>query len=636
MSDSITPGSGIQVGDAVVEFLANTQNFDQGVDKIEARSREMAVQLEGDTTSIGHSFDSLGDEASSAADDVEEAGRRSGSSLREARGEAMLLGEAFGVHLPRHVSSFIASLPGVGEAMSAAFSATAVLFVLEAVVKLTEKVSDFVSTTFIYTQAMRDADKATADLNKSILANEASIASLNEAYDQMTMSPLQLLTKALDDVNKQIADQEKSFASAKDTVFAFKQGMDGVTEAEAKAAEQTIALNASTMEKLTDQNRNLSAQIQKIYDDDAKKHADMLKKELADVDQYNEDVLLKTIQTQDEIADGVKQLHAGRGLPEQVFGPLDDFQKYEEAAKTLGITLKSNLVTALEAAKKAQADLIASGHALPAELHAAQVAVKSLQDQVNQFGKEIPNQLITPLGHLKSILSEDNQAVYNFGNAFGSAFEKVVSGSEKIGPAMAQATKAYLASQSQMAAIDGMVNLAKGFAALAGFEEQSASFYFQAAGIDFAVAGAAGAVAGAMPGGSSGGSGGSNGTSPTSSVQTSSTSSSQSPTVATVQHFASGGLISSPTLAMIGDSPSGGAAPEAVLPLHDPEAMAQIAGAISAHMGGGQSAGHTFNMWGNISNSDLKKLAKKINRQVHKGQLLMQASNSLRITKRSP
>ena len=50
----------------------------------------------------------------------------------------------------------------------------------------------------------------------------------------MTMSPVQLLTKQLDDVNKAIEDQEKAFNKAKDTVYAYKNGMDGVTEGQAK------------------------------------------------------------------------------------------------------------------------------------------------------------------------------------------------------------------------------------------------------------------------------------------------------------------------------------------------------------------------------------------------------------------
>jgi len=100
--------------------------------------------------------------------------------------------------------------------------------------------------------------------------------------------------------------------------------------------------------------------------------------------------------------------------------------------------------------------------------------------------------------------------------------------------------------------------------------------------------------------------------------------------------FASGGLVTAPTMAMIGDSPSGGAATEAVMPLDSPEAMAKIAAALGPHLGGG-SGGHHFNMnvKGMISDSDTKTLAKKLSRMVRQGTTQLQSSHTMRITKRS-
>ena len=40
---------------------------------------------------------------------------------------------------------------------------------------------------------------------------------------------------------------------------------------------------------------------------------------------------------------------------------------------------------------------------------------------------------------------------------------------------------------------------------------------------------------------------------------------------------------------MIGDAAGGGSAPEAVLPLNDPQAMKAVASAIAEHLGGGGS-----------------------------------------------
>src|SRR5271166_4872671 len=64
------------------------------------------------------------------------------SSMMEARGAITLLGEEVGVHLPRHLRNFVATLPGVAPLMSAAFSSIAVaglgLVVLETAKKIYE------------------------------------------------------------------------------------------------------------------------------------------------------------------------------------------------------------------------------------------------------------------------------------------------------------------------------------------------------------------------------------------------------------------------------------------------------------------------------------------------------------------
>jgi hypothetical protein len=98
----------IEVGDAIFRFLGDstqldtkfaelgpkaTAAFNPATEAAAGLTREMAVGQQG-AVELGGA--------------VEDAGRRSASSLREAKGEAGLLGEAFGVHLPRHVRSFIA------------------------------------------------------------------------------------------------------------------------------------------------------------------------------------------------------------------------------------------------------------------------------------------------------------------------------------------------------------------------------------------------------------------------------------------------------------------------------------------------------------------------------------------------
>ncbi len=66
------------------------------------------------------------------------------AQMAEARGTVMVLGEEIGVHLPRHVQKFIASLPGVALAMSAAFSAVAIVSIGVAAVEAGKKIYEFI------------------------------------------------------------------------------------------------------------------------------------------------------------------------------------------------------------------------------------------------------------------------------------------------------------------------------------------------------------------------------------------------------------------------------------------------------------------------------------------------------------
>jgi hypothetical protein len=84
-----------------------------------------------------------GDAGKEAGEEVASGMEKARSTTYEARGEAALLGEAFGIHLPRHVRSFVAELPGIGTALSAAFAATAVLFLIEALVKGVDKIQEW-------------------------------------------------------------------------------------------------------------------------------------------------------------------------------------------------------------------------------------------------------------------------------------------------------------------------------------------------------------------------------------------------------------------------------------------------------------------------------------------------------------
>src|ERR1700733_6790442 len=133
---------GISIGDAVMTFLADQSQLDAAFDSMPAKAKAGLAPVSEQLDGVQEGFNDAGKAGEEAADTIEDEGQRTAPSMREAQGEVALVGEEFGVRLPRHVRSFVAELPGVGTALSAAFSATAILFVIQALVQLSEKGSE--------------------------------------------------------------------------------------------------------------------------------------------------------------------------------------------------------------------------------------------------------------------------------------------------------------------------------------------------------------------------------------------------------------------------------------------------------------------------------------------------------------
>jgi hypothetical protein len=88
------------------------------------------------------SFGDIRESANGMADDVGSATRSMGGHMSEARHGVMMLGEEFGVHLPRGITTFLASIGPVGAAMEAAFPYLAIILgatlLIEHIMKLGE------------------------------------------------------------------------------------------------------------------------------------------------------------------------------------------------------------------------------------------------------------------------------------------------------------------------------------------------------------------------------------------------------------------------------------------------------------------------------------------------------------------
>lgn len=91
----------------------------------------LSVDLQAKTATFQSGMADAAAKAKGAFKDISEgaagAGRDTGYSMSEARHGVMLLGEEFGVHLPRALTTFIAGLGPIGAAMEAAFPFLAIV-----------------------------------------------------------------------------------------------------------------------------------------------------------------------------------------------------------------------------------------------------------------------------------------------------------------------------------------------------------------------------------------------------------------------------------------------------------------------------------------------------------------------------
>ena len=197
----------IDIGDAVLTFYGDLTQLDAAFNKVNAEAGAKLGPATTQVQGLGQGFQDAGKEAQGFSDELDATGLNaayageqiltstalSGRSLREAKGEAALLGEQFGIHLPRHVRTFLAEIPGIGTALSAAFTATAVLFLVEALVQGAEKLSNWIANTFIFTEAEKKANEELIAQNKEIeklteqtkkLREERELASAKSPYEK--------------------------------------------------------------------------------------------------------------------------------------------------------------------------------------------------------------------------------------------------------------------------------------------------------------------------------------------------------------------------------------------------------------------------------------------------------------------
>ncbi len=186
----------------------------------------LSVDLQAKTATFQTGMSDAARSARGAFDEIGNAagqgGRRVGSGMTEARHSVMMLGEEFGVHIPRALATFIAGLGPIGGALEAAFPFLAIVVGATLLIEHLEKIRE-------------SGEKLTDDQVKfGTAANNAfnqltvKLLEAQKRADELRGDHLGALSKELDLIDRQsMAELVKSFeevAKAADVVMKDLEG----------------------------------------------------------------------------------------------------------------------------------------------------------------------------------------------------------------------------------------------------------------------------------------------------------------------------------------------------------------------------------------------------------------------------
>ena len=689
------PGQGIDAGDAIVSFLADTTQLDAAFNRVggEATVKMGAATaaVEGTTAAVkdlGAEM-AVGQRGAVELGEVTDlAGKEMKASMYEARGEIALLGEETGIRLPRHLRSFVAELPGVGAALTSAFQATAVLFLLQILAEATGKVSEFAAEVIYGSKAADQEMESTKELNKHLLAAHELYVKLTKEISEYGKNAVQLAQlnegqakQSIAELTKQLGEEEAELKSLDETMKShvrttigiseaykmYKAGALGFVEAltaitvgetqavlKAKEHEELQGKLTATTKDLTNSKLQEVVAHHKTTEEVAKYNAEMAKYRERIANAYDEmyklnreieknaHIMASEMEPEmSETAAAVMRLGSALRLLGHDTVDLEAQQRNEAKALSLvyeGYQKGTVTLTVYQQARlhelQTERDLAAARNqstvALDKEIAALKRSLNMDQEQVRGLEKlnreeKIFQQVLHNTGSVAQATGEV------MGQAMGAAVAAYAMGGQSIAASLQKMAQAEIASIAQRSTVKAIEELAAGFATMftnpaeSGGHFTSAALYGSIAAAA-TVAGAAMTPGGASSGGGSGYPGAANSlASPSTTIGTVG-----GPTTTTrVQKFATGGLIDGPTLAMMGEA--GGGKREAAIPLDDPAAVSAIVKAL----GGGGGPTQHYHIKGLISPDNMRKVIKQQNEMVRNNHARVVSSNSYRVTRRS-
>lgn len=662
---------GIDVGDAIFRFDADTTGLDAGLRKVDniPTNIDPAKRAVND---LGKEFHTAQNGARELGEETDLAGEKVKFSMYEAKGELGLLGEAIGVKLPRHVRSFVAELPGMGAALTAAFSATAVLFVLQAIVETTKKLTEFTIEALYNAKSQEEMETATKNLNGELVVLHKAFEEAKAKADAYGKSAMQLARESKESVQERIKDltaefkrEEEELKVLDEAVRAHGRTRIGVMEAYHMARTGQLsyleAITAVTLgetaavlkgrELIETQNRliktaaelklehqnlrnstNGVVTVQRHLNEEYKKAQEAFARtvsELAKDEEKLERALNKGVVAVEaqitELPKFVQQiLKTGQAFRDMGVITVGTFEQQAAAAKKSystiyeaeqrGLATSRDLLNARMKLVQAEIALAKARGLSTMALDKEMKELKKMIGETDDYGK-LAKKVADQVGH----------AVVQTAFAYGQ-------GAITITQALRQVTGAIISEVAKQAEVEGAKNLAKAFGDMGDYDFGAAGHHFAAAGAWFALAGGASAVAGAVSGSSAtpGTVGNPVNVTGTGATSTGGGAAAPKPMGSTsIQSFANAGLITKPTLAMLGDRP--GSKGEVAFDLDDKRSI----DAIKEAMGGGGGGDIHVHVKGMISGDNLGKVIQNISQRVKRGQSTLHSSNSQRVTKRS-
>lgn len=238
---------------------------------------EVKVILAADSTSWSAALDKAQKQLNQLKGAAASAGQSTRKEMSEARGAIALLGEEVGVHLPRHVRSFVAELPGVAGAMSAAFNAVAIFALVSALVEAGRKVAEFV-------EKNAEAARKNAEAWRSI---EAPMRSTNDelqlANDKLANAIAKMEHKPQNGLKEAIDEAIVSADKLADHLNADLAKISATVEAQAPGLLARTLLAQAGTKDVSEHARDLQGELDRT-DLAGHKRLDELRKQGADED----------------------------------------------------------------------------------------------------------------------------------------------------------------------------------------------------------------------------------------------------------------------------------------------------------------------------------------------------------------